>query len=138
MTKTEQDIERDFYTYVKASTLGQTVTGSVYRSGMRPDDAETEDVVVKLLTGIDSQVQEGIVILNIYVPDVYAGSRRKVIDHARIATLQTALTDMMNNAASDFEYHVRADATPQTLALEGVDVAQHLIYARIRYRYCTE
>lgn len=63
MTKTEIDFERDFYTLVKNSKLGSAIRGSVYRSDMRPDNANSEDLVVKFLAGTDEQVQSGTMLI---------------------------------------------------------------------------
>ena len=49
--KTENQIERDFFSFVKGSNLGKALLGGVYRSGMRPNDAKTEDLVIKFLAG---------------------------------------------------------------------------------------
>ena len=68
-TKTEKSIERDFYEFVSKSELAKSVSGEVYRNGMRPPESEQEDIVVKFLSGLDEQIQSGIVVLNIYVPD---------------------------------------------------------------------
>ena len=70
MIKTEQQIERDFYSFIKESSLGKAIKGSIYRPDMRPADAKTEDLVVKFYTGIDEQIQSGTVIIDIYIPDV--------------------------------------------------------------------
>ena len=50
-TKTEQQIERDFYSFVNKSPLGKAIKGKVYRDEMRPTDAKTEDLIVKFYTG---------------------------------------------------------------------------------------
>ena len=53
--KTETEIERDFYRLVKASPLAAAISGSLYRKGMRPRNAQTEDIVVTFLSGEESQ-----------------------------------------------------------------------------------
>ena len=70
MKKTEIQIERDFYQFIKNSDLGAALRGTVYRSEMRPADATDEDLVVKFLAGTDEQIQRGTVVLNLYVPDI--------------------------------------------------------------------
>ena len=45
MMKTEMQIERDFYTFIKTGTIGTAIHGDVYRSEMRPANAVTEDAV---------------------------------------------------------------------------------------------
>ena len=133
--KTEEQIERDFYTFVKKSKLGQSIKGSVYRDEMRPSDAETEDIIVKFLSGLDDQVQTGIVILNIYVPDLpYGTNGRKVKDHSRIAELQDLLQEWIDTE-EDTEYLLSTDGTPTTILNEEIE--QHLIYARIHFNRIT-
>ena len=53
--KTEQDIERDFYHFISESEIGRTIRGAIYRDGMRPANAETEDLVIKFLEGTGEQ-----------------------------------------------------------------------------------
>lgn len=131
MVKTEQQIERDFYSFIKDSPLGKAVKGGVYRSDMRPDNAHTEDLVVKFLAGLDEQVQSGVVIVNVYVPDVrYQKTARKVSDKARIGELQALIQSFVNDNANT-EYRMQTDVSPTTMAVEGV--AQHVVYARIRF-----
>lgn len=131
MVKTEQQIERDFYSFIKDSPLGKAVKGGVYRSDMRPDNAHTEDLVVKFLAGLDEQVQSGVVIVNVYVPDVhYQKTARKVSDKARIGELQALIQSFVNDNANT-EYRMQTDVSPTTMAVE--DVEQHVVYARIRF-----
>lgn len=131
MIKTEEDIERDFYSFVKNSDLGKTIKGTVYRDEMRPDNANTEDLIIKFLAGLDEQVQSGVVIFNLYVPDIISRSDgRKVIDHSRIAVLQRAILDFIENS-EDTEYWLQTDTTPTTMA--NKEIEQHLIYVRIKF-----
>lgn len=132
--KTEQQIERDFYAFLTASELGAAIQGAIYRSEIRPRDAVTEDLVVKFLAGEDEQVQAGIVVLNLYVPDISYTDGRKVADHARIAELQELILAFVNDN-DDTEYWLSNDATPVTMAVEGIE--QHFIYARIKFRRIT-
>lgn len=129
--KTEQQIERDFYSFIKNSSLGKAIRGQIYRSEMRPNDATTEDLVVKYLAGIDYQIQQGTVILNIYVPDKpYMADGRKVIDHKRVGELQELINEFVNDNP-DTEYRLQTDTTPTTMKVEGIE--QHLIYSRIKF-----
>ena len=131
MIKTENQIERDFYTFIKQSKLGKGVKGTVYRADMRPDDAVTEDLVVKFLAGLDEQIQSGVVIINIYVPDrVYPDTGRKTKDHARIGVLQDLIQSFVNDNDNN-EYWMQTDGTPTTTPIEGIE--QHCISARIKF-----
>lgn len=130
MIKTEQQIERDFYSFIKNSALGQAVKGGVYRAEMRPANASTEDLIIKFLSGYDEQVQTGVVIINLYVPDITSSDGRKVKDAARIAELEELILSFVNDNA-DTEYWLQTDGTPTSIFNE--EISQHLIYARIKF-----
>lgn len=131
LSKTEIQIERDFFLLVKKSSLGKAIKGDVYRSDMRPSDAVTEDLVVKFYTGIDSQVQSGTVIFDIYVPDVpYGTNGRKVSDKQRISELQELIQSFVNDN-TDTEYLIETETSPYTIEVE--DIEQHCIKARIKF-----
>lgn len=133
--KSEQEVERDFYTMVQKSSLASTIKGKVYRPDMRSDNAQTEDLIVKFLTGIDTQVQSGIVIFNLYVPDILNKTTgRKVMDHARIAVLQKEILSFVNENP-DTEYLMETDGSPVTMKNEEID--QHLIFVRIKFNRST-
>lgn len=135
MTKTAIEIERDFFNFAKASALGAALQGSVYYAEMRPANAKTEDMVVKLLAGSDEQIQSGIVIFNIYVPDIAHGNNgRKVENRPRVAQLMTLVNDFIANGGS-VEYLLKADATPKSSQAEGIE--QHIITARIHFQRTT-
>lgn len=132
--KTEQQIERDFYSFIKGSNLGAAIKGKIYRSEIRPNDAKTEDLVVKYLAGIDEQIQSGVVILNIYVPDIAYQDGRKVIDHKRIGELQELVNEFVNSNENT-EYWMQTDTTPTTMKNEEIE--QHFIYVRIKFNRIT-
>lgn len=132
MKKTEKQIERDFYSLIKQSSLGAVIRGDVYRSEMRPKDAESEDIIVKFLSGLDGQIQQGVVILNVYVPDITLRSDgRRVEDKERVAELEALIVDFIENNGST-EYLIESDLTPTSMLNEELE--QHLIYARLRFQ----
>ena len=78
-------MERYIYRLMKASALAAEIDGDVYRHGMRPRDAKSEDIVVRLVSGNLAQRQEGVVEILVYVSQLSVGSRtNKVDDLARI------------------------------------------------------
>lgn len=135
MIKTETQIERDFYSFVKNSDLGKAIRGKVYRSEMRPTNATTEDLIVKFLAGLDEQVQTGVVIFNLYVPDIPYTDGRMVPDRKRIGELQELILSFVETAGGT-EYWLSTDATPTTMRNEEIE--QHFIYARIKFNRITE
>ena len=134
-TKTEKRIERDFFEFVSNSELAKNISGMVYRKGMRPVGSDNEDIVVKFLSGIDEQIQSGIIVLNIYVPDTTVRSTgAKVEDIKRVEELEElALSFIEENDST--EYELSKDGTPKSLEAEGIE--QHFIQVRIKYRRIT-
>lgn len=126
--KTEQQIERDFFVMIKNSELGQAVRGGVYRAELRPYNSKNEDLIVKLLSGLDGQVQTGVVVLNLYVPDINSGGR-SVIDYSRISDLQLLINDFILRGGN--EYRIEAESTAKTMLND--EIGQHFISVRIKY-----
>ena len=100
---------------------------------MRPKNADTEDVVVKFLTGIDGQEQSGIVLIHIYVPDKPSVSNdgELVEDITRIDELEVIINRIIEEI-DNVEYWFEKDGTPQSYPAEGLE--QHFINVRLRYR----
>ena len=131
MIKTEKQIERDFFSFISQSSLGKSIKGKVYRKGMRPANAQTEDLIVKFLAGLDEQIQSGVVILNLYVPDIPFGKDgRKVEDMARVEELEGLIQSFVNDN-DNTEYWMQTDGTPASMEVENIE--QHLIFARIKF-----
>ena len=129
--KTEKQVERDFFTFIRESELGMGIRGTVYRAETRPANADTEDLVVKFLAGLDEQIQSGVVIINIYVPDIpFGNDGRKVEDSTRINDLENLILDFVTDN-DNTEYWMQTDGTPKSTAIENIE--QHLIYARIKF-----
>lgn len=131
MKKTEIQIERDFYQFIKDSDLGAALRGTVYRSEMRPSDATDEDLVVKFLAGTDEQIQRGTVVLNLYVPDIDYTDGRKVADKKRIGELQELILDFVDTY-DDNDYLIELDGTPYSTM--NTDIEQHLIVTRLKFQ----
>lgn len=135
MIKTEIQIERDFYSFVENSDLGKAIEGKVYRSEMRPADAKTEDLVIKFLAGLDGQIQTGVVILNLYVPDIPFGSDGKYAPNkSRIGELEELILSFIESAGDD-EYLLESDGSPSTVYNDEIE--QHFIYSRIKFQRST-
>ncbi len=129
--KTEIEIERDFYTLIKNSKLSAALRGSLYRSEMRPANADGEDLIVKFLAGADEQIQSGTMLLNLYVPDTEIAGGRKVADKKRIGELQRLILDFVEEC-DDAEYWIKTDGTPYSTY--NSDIEQHLIVTRLKFQ----
>lgn len=131
MAKTEIQIERDFYLIVKESSLGKNIHGEVYRRGQRPDNAKTEDIVVKYLGGIDEQVQTGTVVLNVYVPYIAYQDGRRGENLNRIGELQE-LGNALVAECEDTDYYIATETTPQTYQMDEIE--QSIIAIRLKFQ----
>lgn len=74
MKKTGSQIERDIFHLVKESVISSAINGSVYREGTRPNSSQKEDAIVIFITALDGQVQDGVVSINVYVPNKNYGT----------------------------------------------------------------
>lgn len=131
---TESQIERDIFRIIKSSTINSMIGGTLYRKGMRPKNAKTEDAVVAFLTGLDGQFQTGVVLLNIYVPMTENDTSDKIKDIHRVDELQAAVKDFFD-AFSDPYYELELRETPFSEDLDEIE--QTRINTRIYYRRTT-
>lgn len=131
MAKTEIQIERDFFAIIQNSSLKKAIKGNLYRRGQRPDNANSEDCVVKFLGGIDEQVQSGTVLLNIYVPYIAYSDGRRGENLSRIGELQEAANSIIEEYDGD-DYLIKKEITPQSYQMDEIE--QSVIAFRIRFQ----
>jgi len=132
-SKTGGQIELDVFTIINASPLKTAISGKIYKHGMRPINAKSEDAVVSFLTGLDDEIQTGIVNLNIYVSDIKQGASM-VKNGERCRELEE-LTRGIIQGQTPQEYRFRLGAIIQTFAAEGTD--QHFVSAKIKFQLAT-
>lgn len=132
--KTEKQIEKDIFRIIKASSINTMIGGTLYRKGMRPRNAKTEDAVVAFLSGLDGQFQTGVVLLNIYVPMTQNASSDKITDISRVETLEAAVKDFFDEC-SEVNYLFELRETPYSEDLDEIE--QTRINVRIHYTRTT-
>ena len=132
--KTEKQIEKDIFRIIKASPINTMIGGTLYRKGMRPSNAKTEDAVVAFLSGLDGQFQTGVVLLNIYVPMTQNASSDKITDISRVETLEAAVKDFFDEC-SEVNYLFELRETPYSEDLDEIE--QTRINVRIHYTRTT-
>ena len=133
--KTSRKVQGDIYRLLRESDLAATITGGIYREGMRPRDSLKEDAVVIFTTGQNGQVQQGVVTVNIYVPDIDPWSDGvSVEDTQRTEELETAAqlwVDSLNGRLAGYYFD-----TMQTIYTEEEpQTHQHFVVIRLRYRF---
>lgn len=136
--KTETQIERDFYKFVKASPVATAIGGDVLRDGMRARNAKTEDTVVIFNSGLDGQVQDGVVVLNVFVPKKQFGrDSEPVKDISRVDELEQVIRDWLDTW-KDTEYLLPQNQRPTIQSFEDPLTNETYIHVRIRFRRLAE
>lgn len=135
MMKTGHDIRDEIYGMLKGSALEQAVSGEVYKNGYRPRDSRLEDIVVTFTQSTAAQVQDGIVTVNIYVPDIDPYNNGVWVENgARTEKLESALLtwfEGIDRSATD----LRLEAAQPPYTMEDSAARQHFVTLRIRFRY---
>lgn len=134
MRKTGSQIEHDLYLAIKESEIAQAINGKVYKSETRPIDSKSEDAVISFLTGLDGQVQAGVLNLNIYVPDINNGTGTLVKNTTRCREIEIVANTFIQ-AMTPGEYRFKIDNIVQTFNAEGT--GQHFVNARVKFQLVT-
>ena len=128
--KTAEEVESDVYTAVK-TYLKNSISGYVYRRGTRPTNrGSKEDAVVSFLSGLDGQVQTGVVVVNVYVPNERRGDSYSVKNVARSTAVSRTLLNMLKEMRIS-GYDLRTERTVQTEEDNGAT----RVTLRIKYKY---
>lgn len=134
-TLTSKRVQGDIYRLLKRSSLAASLSGQVYRQGMRPRDSRQEDAVVIFTTGLPDQVQSGVVTVNIFVPDVEGvgtgvleedGKRCEEIEAAAAAWVKTLTADKGCYRFS-LQQTIYTEVEPET--------NQHFVVVKLKYRF---
>jgi hypothetical protein len=137
MTLTGQQVEDDIYALLQGSSLKTVIGGKVYRYDMRPRNSTAEDAIVKFVAGLDGDVQTGVVVVNIYVPDVDAykdGVMRRNV--ARCRAVEVKANEWVKSlTAGTTDYLFELAQTIYTE--EEAAIAQHFVSIRIKFKILT-
>ena len=142
MRKVADEVEEDVFKLVKADAIAASISGTVYRQGMRPFNSGNEDIVISFLTGLDGQKQTGVVNINAYVPDIDNGAQLLVKNIARCKTLAIALNTFKESimtsdiALNRSGYKFLSDDSMIT-TFDEPEINQHFINLRLKFEYLT-
>jgi len=134
MRKTGGEIEADVYAIIVASALKAAITGTIYKDGMRPINATSEDAVVSFMTGLDNQIQTGILNLNIYVSDIDAGAGVLVKNSSRTRQLE-GIANTIIQGLIPTAYRFSLGAIIQTFPADAI--GQHFVNCKIKFQLIT-
>lgn len=131
MIKSELQIEQDIYNLLK-DELKSMISGNVYKNGMRPIDAQTEDAVIAVSDASADQIQSGHVQINVYVPNI-----GDMPDKARMTELSEQhenLCELMNALTTDeYTFYPSRAARPY----EVPELRQHFVNFEIEFERIT-
>ncbi|MCL1937593.1 MAG: hypothetical protein FWF52_04255 [Candidatus Azobacteroides sp.] len=139
MAKTGQQIEDDLFGMVLNSPLASFISGGVYKYGTRPHDSKKEDAVVKFVTGYNDgdYLQNGTVVVNIYVPDVDSnGSGVLLRDIKRCKAVETKASQWVESLTTGQSNYLFR--TAQTIYTEEEpEIKQHFVSIRLKFKLST-
>lgn len=137
MRKTASQIESDVFDLLNASPLKTSISGKIYKEGVRPINAKTEDAVVIFDTGMDEQIQAGVVIINVYVPNIDNGANKGVLvkDITRCSEIELILNSFARSLSISNEYKFKLDKTIK--AFEADEIGQYFVNCRLKFKRST-
>lgn len=124
------------YTMIKDGPLGREIGGEVYPDDERPPNSREEDVVISFLNGMNGQLQTGVVIINVYIPDCYKSSGRMVKYKDRVKQIEKIANEIpstMNGCSPMFFW---IEGTPNTKKFD--DIKQHAVTIRLNFKLITD
>ena len=113
------------------------IEGGVYYRGLRPIQSNAssykEDVIVAFLAGDGSDLQSGTCLVNVYIPDIQAGSGVFYANKERCAEVAELLeTFPMYARQSDREIYFKQKGMIATFAEE--EIHQHFVSLKMEFR----
>lgn len=127
----KSDIElKDFlYTFIKGSALELAVAangGELYKD-QRPTNSGKEDIVISVLDGLNGQIQNAVINVNIYVPDV-SRNVDKIENTPRIRILSRVAIELLETSNDgECRFHIEKQTC---FKVEGAD--EHCINNKIK------
>lgn len=114
------------------STGVVSISGIVCTQGERPDDSETEDVVINTITVTHDKPQTGTSNVNIYASDLKVkirGKEQRKADRERLREIGDALVSYLDvQNIADLEFWIESD-----IVLQEQQVNQHYRNIRISW-----
>lgn len=135
MTKTGAQIQGDFYVMLRDSRLAKEINGAVYRDEeFRPRDSQKEDAVIIFTAGTADEVQEGVVTINIFVPDIDPDNDGTWIKNGQRAEQIEALAQEWFNNLSTVNSNYLLELKQAITADKMQETQQHFVVVRLGFR----
>lgn len=133
--KTGQQIITDLIALLRGSTLASGVNGTIYRSGTRPRNSESEDIVVIFTTGDGAQFQSGVVTINIFVPYIPVGNDGVLYEDSErceeIEALAQSTVDDLTADRSNYRFRLRDTIHTQ----QDDEINQSFVVVRLSFQH---
>lgn len=130
--KTAKEIQQFFYHLVKDSILANGVSGGVYLDGYRPRSSKEEDIIVSFTTGNAEQIQQGVVTITVFVPDIAPYENGvKVENGSRTLELEQMALEWFNSLTAQLDYKLSLNDIIGTYADE--QTSSHFVSIPIYY-----
>ena len=135
MAKTSKQVQGDVFQLLKNSPLFTMISGEVYRKGYRPRDSRKEDAVVIFTTGLPTEIQTGVVTVNIFVPDIDPYDNGVLVEDGerteKIERLAQEWFESLTAKVSCYKFKLQ-----QTIYTEEeADINQHFVVVKLQYKY---
>ena len=132
--RTSKEIQTDLLALLVDSPLAQAVSGKVYRGGQRPRDSKNEDITLHITSVTASQRQEGVAVVNIFVPDIPVGMTATLAEDARrTAELERIATNWAEGLTTNLtgEYLIRLASAVYTM--QEKETKEHFVGVKLRF-----
>ena len=137
MNKTGTQVLTDVYGWLRDSALAEMVSGNVYYAETRPRDSKLEDIVVGYLAGVPADLQQIVVNINIFVPDIDPWDNGVLTPNvARLSAIEQAAAEWSNSltvATTNGDYNV--SLYDNIHSGEAMGIGQHYVNVQLRLRY---
>lgn len=149
MRKTAEEIEADIFEAFKAFNDSSVFTDewdiefrgtlpvNTFLNGTRPFNSRIEEAVITFISGIDDQVQTGIVNINVYVPNINNGVNKGVMvkNVKRCKQVSIALKEFQLSIRSFGEYYFTLDSIIKTFKVDEIE--EHFVNCRLKFKRIT-
>jgi hypothetical protein len=130
--KTDVEVRQDIFAFVKASAIKEAIGGEL-RYIPRAKGSKAEDCIISVLESDNAQIQDCIVNVNVYVPNITSGGE-SVENIPRTQTLAKICETTLNvGSGVGFRFYLEKQ---RIIAVNGKD--EYVINNRIRYKFNNE
>ncbi len=144
MKLTAKQILGDVFAHLQASDLAGQLSGQVYKQSSpnanspRPRDSKLEDAVVIFTTGDAEQLQQGVVTINVYVPDLDPFRNGVYVENGqRCEEVETLASEWVEELIEDsYDYLFSLSQAIYTEA--EPEINQSFVVIKLKYKILTD